>query len=360
MNYCSNYFINISHLKSNIKKLVRHAGRSVKFCAVVKADCYGLGFENVIPYIDDLVDMYAVANLGECKALRVYTQKEILMLGGVEIEDAHYYATNNIGVSVNSLNELKALEKALVNDKINIHIAYNTGMNRYGIKSELLLKKCVALIKKSSVLNLEGIYTHFATDDKNSEFLFKQYDKFNKIALKNKSSNCIFHCSASFASLNYKQLNKDMVRVGFAMYGFINNNIGLQKVVNITSKVIEIQNVKRGEGVGYDLTYVANKNMRIAVVGFGYADGYARNLGNMAYVLINGVKAKVIGRVCMDCFMVDITNIKNVYVGTGVMLLGRDGNNEITLQNYAEWLNTSPYEVLLNFRRTRTNVVLNK
>ncbi len=358
MDYCTDYIINIDNLISNIKYILRGLKPGTKMCAVVKADCYGLGYENVVPYIDDCVDMYAVASFGECKKLRAYTNKKILLLATFDLSDVDYFTNNNISVGVGSYTQLLAVSKLQFSRRLNVHLILNTGMNRYGIKSQMEFNKCVALIKKCANICLEGVYTHFATSDENSQFLYKQYDKFNKITSFLQKSDVCLHCSASYAFLGYKQYNMNMVRVGFAMYGFIEECKPLKKVLEIKSKITQIQYVKKGEGIGYDLTYFAPKNIKLGVVGLGYADGYSRMLSNNAYVLINGQKAKVIGTVCMDCFMVDITNIKNVFVGTGVTILGNSEKEELALLNYANWLNTSPYEVLLLFKRMRTNVLL--
>jgi len=150
----------------------------------------------------------------------------------------------------------------------------------------------------------------------------------------------------------------NMVRVGFSMYSSHYSRLNLKNVVTINSQVVAINQLKKGESVGYDRTFISKKNMKIAVVPLGYADGFSRSLSNNFSVIINEKTAPVVGRVCMDCFMIDITNIENVYVGTEVNILS--SLNPITLENYANALNTSPYEILTNFSQRRMDVIMNK
>lgn len=352
------YKIDIKNLICNIKNIKRKIGNGCDFCAVVKADCYGLGMENIIPYIDDYVDCYGVATIAECKKLRMYSNKKILLLSEVFLDDLMYCSECGVSVSISSLNTLKMIEGHLKDSKINVHFKINSGMNRYGIRSEIEFKKCLNFINRSNVLNLEGVFTHFASNENNIEFLLNQRDFFEKMIANLQKNDIKIHSSSSSAAITLGLKYGNMVRIGFGMYGEFNNDISLKKVLSISAKVLSITYVKKGEKVGYDQTYVAKENMKLAVVGMGYADGFSRRLSNNFSVLINGRHANVIGNVCMDCFMLDVTHIKNVYLGSEVVVLGKDGANEICLNDYAEVLNTNPYEVLLSFRRNRSEVVV--
>ena len=174
-----------------------------------------------------------------------------------------------------------------------------------------------------------------------------------------KVKDLIVHCANSFVATTDKLKLCNMVRIGFSMYSNHYERLKIENVVSIKARILNINRVKRGESVGYDRTHIAKKDEKIAIVSMGYADGFARNLSNNFKVLINGQFANVVGNVCMDCFMVDVTDIKNVYIGTSVTVLGEDCGNQITLEDYAKVLNFSPYEVLTNFRRRRMNEIVN-
>lgn len=355
MDYFTNYIINKKQLINNINLIKNKLSTKCKLCAVVKADCYGLGYENIVPIIDEFVDFYAVASVGESKRLREFTTQKILILGALELEEIEFCADNNISVSANNLEELQMVDKYLKSNILNVHLKINTGMNRFGVKGELFVKKALNFIKKSNVLNLEGVYTHFATSGEDVSFLLDQYDIFNKTIKKIDNDQLLVHCSSSFAVANLKQKFGNMARVGFVLYDGLSAD---KNILEIKSKIIHINNVKKGDFIGYGLSYKAERNLKVGVVGFGYADGFSRSLSNNFSVLVNDRFVPVIGSVCMDCFMVDLTNIKNVYVGSEVVILGTSGENKLQLSDYAKSLNTSEYEVLVSFNRKRCNIVM--
>jgi len=149
-----------------------------------------------------------------------------------------------------------------------------------------------------------------------------------------------------------------MVRCGNLLYGLTSNTLGNKLIVNITSKIVHINNVKKGESIGYDRTFIAQNKMKVAVVPIGYADGFDRRLSNKFDVLIKGHKCRIVGNICMDVFMVDITNLDNCVVGDEVVILGKQGKNSIMLEDYSKVLDTSPYEVLLKFNSKRLNYII--
>lgn len=352
------YEISKKSLENNISAIRRHMGNSTKICAVVKANAYGLGVENVCKIIEDEVDYWAVVSVFEALELRkISPQKPILILGSCNIEYANECAKHNITLSVSSVDEIRYLNKNLTSI-LNIHLKLNTGMNRYGVSNIKDLKNMLLEIKKCDRLKLTGVYTHFATKASDTKFIEKQYEKFKKMLNYVPKSNIIVHCSSSYVTLTDKQKLCNMVRVGFSLYGNLYNRLKIEDVVSVRAKVMFLHTISAGETVGYDRTFVAKKRTKIAVCSMGYADGFARNLGNNFKVLINGKWAPVVGRVCMDCFMADVTNIPQVYVGSRVTILGEDGDNKITLSDIAKAVDFSPYEVLLNFRKRRMNVIV--
>lgn len=352
------YLINKKNLLSNIQTLRRRVGNRTKICAVVKADAYGLGVKNVCPLIDDDVDFYAVASVMEAFELRnISSQKPILILGACDLNYANECAQKGIRLTISSLDEVKFLNKYLETIAL-VHLKINTGMNRYGIGSIKVLKEILAEIKHGGKIIVEGVFTHFATKSSDPAFIEEQYEKFASFLDFIPQKNLIIHCASSFVSFTDKGKHCSMVRVGFGLYSSPEKETKIKNVVSVRARVMFLHDVEKGESVGYERTYFATKKTKVAVCSMGYADGFARNLGNNFKVLINGEYAPVIGRVCMDCFMVDVTKIKNVFVGSSVTILGKDGNNEITLDDIAKAVNFSPYEVLLNFRKRRMNVKL--
>ena len=205
---------------------------------------------------------------------------------------------------------------------------------------------------------IEGIYTHFATNDKNVKIIEKQHKKFEKIIRNIKNEKILIHCCSSYGALKCGNFLHDMVRVGFALYTACEYDANLKNVVSIKSKIVHTNHISKGDFVGYDCLFVADKNMKIGIVPFGYGDGLPRRISGVGSVLINGQYAEILGYVCMDTVVVDITNIDGVDVGDEVVILGRVGMSELSVFSYAKILNTSPYEILTNFKRSRLEVVV--
>ncbi len=352
------FIIDGAVLQSNLKKIKRYVGRQTKICAVVKADAYGLGVRNVCPIISDEVDFYAVVSVKEAMELRLIDDKKpILILGAFNLEYVNWCAKNNITVAISNIDEVRYINK-YCSSSIDVHIKINSGMNRYGVKSVVLLREILKEIKRGQKINITGAYTHFATKLENLDFIDYQYAFFEKMLKEIKVKNLLVHCANSFVATTDKLKLCNMVRVGFSMYSDHYQRLKIENVLSVTARVLAINSVKRGESVGYDRTHIAKRNEKIAIVSMGYADGFARNLSNNFKVLINGQFTPVVGNVCMDCFMIDVTDIKGVFVGSQVTILGENADKKITLEDYAKALSFSPYEVLLNFRRRRMNVVI--
>ena len=333
------FVINKDNLINNIKQVAKQNPNS-KICAMVKANAYGVGVNQVVKIIDDYVDFYGVACFFEAKNLSKLTKNKILIVGALEKEKIN----SRFSYTCSSLEDVLFLK--YLNKKINIHLKVNSGMNRFGFVSINDFSMALKEIKFSK-LNLEGVYTHFATDD---DFVNVQMENFNKFVsiVKEKNFNPLIHADNSAVSLKHNH-NLDMVRIGFNL--FVLNN-GLHKAVaEIKTRVVQINYVKKGELVGYGYKALADKDKKIAVVPVGYADGFSTNLIGF-YLIINNVKCKVVN-VSMDCFMVDVSNL-NIKKGTEVPILNKDN----TLKNYAKFLKISEYEVLTNFSRLRADKLI--
>lgn len=354
----NDYIIDADKLQSNLKKIKRYIGRHTKICAVVKSDAYGVGVKNVCPIIADEVDYYAVVCVKEAMELRLIdSEKPILILGVCNLEYINWCAKNNIEISISTLDEVRYINK-YIDGTIKVHIKINSGMNRYGIKSITMLRQILKEIKKSNKIIIVGAYTHFATKSENLGFIDNQYEFFEKLVKEIKLKDLIVHCANSYVSTTDKLKVCNMVRVGFSMYSAHYERLKIENVLSIKARLIYVNNVKKGESVGYDRTFIAKRLSKIGVVSLGYNDGFARNLSNNFKVLINGQYVNVVGNVCMDCFMVDLTDIKGYFVGSEVVVLGESCDKIITLEDYAKALNFSSYEVLTGFKTRRMNVIV--
>ena len=361
------YIIKAKNLKNNIKSIKKRVDS--KICAVVKADGYGLKIENILPIIDDLVDFYAVACFKESKITRRFTNKKILVLNCVPNSCVIDCVNNDISISILNLKQLKGvisiLKKSKTKNKLNIHFAINTGMNRIGFKEKNEFYKAVLLCKRNqSLVNIEGIFTHFY----NAEFfditekqvgIFMQF--LNILALHFDISEIIKHTSNSVGSILYKDFEFDMVRIGIGMYSAMNESCLKHKhfvfldAVEIKSKIVNISNVKKGEHIGYGNTF-AKKDMKVATIPLGYADGIFRCYAKKGYVLCCGKFCKIVGRICMDMFMIDVSHI-NANLYDEVILIGTDKfGNKITLNDVAKCCDTISYEILTSIKQNRFDV----
>lgn len=352
MKCLNDYIVNVNKLRENTLTIKNIISKNTKFCAVVKANAYGVGMQTVCKTIADLVDFFAVANLKEALAIREFDKHtKILILGVVNKDEYLECAKNNISISISSLTHLE--NTIDLTEPINIHLQVNTGLNRFGFSSLNSFKKALKIIYNNPFLNLEGLYSHFATKDNDKLFIKKQFYKFS-LFKRLVSKNVICHIANSYATKLSNHYHLNMVRNGFGMYVQEGKSI-----ITIKSRIINILSVKKGDTIGYDRSFTANRKMKIAVVSIGYADGLDRHLSNNFSFLINGTRCHVVGKVCMDVCMVDVSNV-DVSLFDEVVILGKQKKEEITLQDYAKVLNTSPYEILLKFNHFRMNYIVKR
>ncbi len=329
--------ISKANLLNNLS-LIKQNNPDSKLCAMVKANAYGVGIKEVVKIIDSGVDFYGVSSRDEAVKLARLTKRPILVVGTTDRFDCHFsYSCMNLG-DVNTAIALKM--------PINVHLKINTGMNRYGFKNikdfELAINKI-----KNSLVNLQGVFTHFATDDK---LVLKQNNKFKKyIKLLNEYNlHPIIHADNSIANFKFNH-GYDMVRVGFNLYNC--NSYGFKPVVEILSKIVAINDVKSGELVGYNYRFVANKRLRVAVIPIGYADGFDMHFLGLK-LKVGEVECQVLN-ICMDCFMLDISNL-GLKVGDEIAIL----NKENPLEKYAKYARTSEYEIMTKFSFMRAKRII--
>ncbi|MBE5963794.1 MAG: alanine racemase [Lachnospira sp.] len=349
--------IDLDAIIINVKEITAALEPDTKIFAVIKADGYGHGAVAVAKAIEKYVYGFAVATVIEGMELRENEiKKPILILGYTPDTEFETLIENDIDATVFSLEDaikLDATAKAM--DKLaKCHIKIDTGMNRIGfVPSEKTIEDIIN-IKKLDNLDARGIFTHFASSDSmDRTFANKQYDIFNDLLEKLYDFGIEFeirHCANSAAIINMPNVALDAVRAGIAIYGmypsdYVNKRrVMLRPALELKSHVAMVKEVKEGEGISYSSTYVTPKQMKIATIPVGYGDGYPRSLSNKGYVLINGCKANIVGRICMDQMMVDVTDIENVNVGDTVVIIGRDGNECITVEELGELSGRFNYE----------------
>ena len=321
--------VNLRALRENIQYLKKRA-RGKRFCAVVKCNAYGHGIKKVCPAICDIVDYYAVANMREAEEVASLNLKRpILILSPVCQASENYL----IEYTVCSVEDMKRLENR--NGKVAVHIKLNTGMNRLGANAKEL-KRLLQYIKTNSRFVLKGVFSHFYMAGQKEDCNLQKL-RYNLLLKLIGNKNVIKHISSSEAALKWP--THDMLRCGIAMYGYGSKK--LKPALKISAPILQINNIKAGEFVGYSRGFKADKSMKIATIAIGYGDGYLRDFGNKAMALINGKKCRVIGNICMDLAMVDVTSV-NVKVGDRAYVL-TPSNNAETL---AKISNTIPYEIL--------------
>ena len=333
--------VNLENIKENVLKIRTHCPGYKYYFGVAKANCYGHGLEAVKYMLEAGVNYLAVATLDEALEIREFDQTTpILCLGIIPVEYLPIARDNRVAITISNI---AYLDEVLKYDGLVCHIKINTGMNRLGFKDKEEIKECFDRIKNSNN-KLEGIYTHIyeASDNNLSS---NQIDVFKELtSLINLDEIEIIHIGASDYTINYPKLDfVNGCRLGIIMYG-LNDRLNLKSTFSLISEVIQINDVKKGETVGYSGNYEALCDSKIAVIPIGYADGIIReNKGR--YVYINDNRYEIVGNVCMDMLFVKVD--ENVHVNDKVYLI--KDNDHI---NYiASYLNTIPYEVICSFKK---------
>jgi alanine racemase len=356
--------IDLDIIASNVDALMALTPKGTGAVAVVKADGYGHGDVAVAKAVYDKVRMYAVATLDEAVNLRENgIDKPILILGFVNVDEYETLVKNQVTATVFDYETARQLSETAqkLGMKALCHIKIDTGMRRIGLEPDESGIEVVKRISRLSNLDMQGIFTHFATSDEADKTKAeRQLDRFEKFVGKLSEEGITFkyvHCANSAAVIDMPQTYKDMVRLGIAMYGMYPSNevdksrVVLKPALKLMSHVTYVKEVPAGQEVSYGGTFVTGRTTTIATVSVGYGDGYPRSLSSKGYVLINGKKAPIIGRVCMDQMMVDVTDIEGVGRDSLVTLIGRDGDEEITVEEIAALANTFNYEFVCNLNK---------
>ena len=358
--------IDLDAIKHNYLQIRNNISDKSMLLCVIKADAYGHGAVALAKEYERLgADWFAVSNLEEAFQLRNNgIKKPILILGYTPANMAYELSKLNISQAVFSEEYANDLSNyaAKNNVKVKIHLKIDTGMSRIGFVFKNERENLETIKELRRVCNLEnliteGIFTHFAVADeagKSIETTNGQFSAFSDICkiLKDSGINIkIRHCSNSGGILNYPQTNLDMVRAGIILYGlfpsnYVRNKLDLQPAMSLKTVISQVKTVPEGTAVSYGGTFVTQRKTKIATVPIGYADGYLRVLSSKASMLVNGKKAPVIGRICMDQAMLDRTDIENINENTVVTVFGKDGDAEIKVEDIADIANTINYEIL--------------
>ena len=366
--------INLNALVHNFN-LIKTMTNGKRIMAVVKANAYGHNVSDIVPILDKAgADSFAVSNIDEALQLReLGIKKPILILGYTPADLVETLSKNNISQCVYSEEYALMLSQFAVkqNVNVNIHIKLDTGMSRLGFdcRSDDLIDINSAIYSaKLQNLIFEGIFTHFSVSDRTKltedGFTDSQYNRFIKsieIFRSNGLHPKFCHCANSGAIINDREKHLDITRPGIILYGIEPDNSpefknGFIPVMTLKSVISMVKEINVGDTVSYGRTYKADKNIKVATVSAGYADGYPRILSNKAYVLINGKKAKILGQVCMDQFVVDVSNIDDVKIGDEVILFGK----ELPVNELAEMASTIGYEIVCGISPRVPRIIIGK
>lgn len=344
---------NLDMMKQNIKE-------ETKMIGVIKTDGYGHGAVQIARYVmeeKDYIWGYAVATLDEAVLLKKnQVKKPVLVLGCIFPDQRDIMIEQEVRMTCYTLEMAEDISKRAqkLNQKAYIHIKLDTGMSRLGFQITEESVEEICRIASLPNLVLEGMYSHFATaDETDKTFTKKQLERYLWMKEKLEERKVTFpyyHCSNSAGIIDVKEANMDLVRAGISTYGLYpsneveKKNVPLKPALQLISHVAHVKWVESGTPVSYGCTYVTKRRTRIATIPVGYGDGYPRSLSNKGYVLIRGKKAPILGRVCMDQFMVDVTDIDAVTFQDGVTLVGTDGGEDLPVEVLSDLSGRFNYE----------------
>ena len=384
--------ISRNKIEKNLEKIKRI---NENIIYVLKDDAYGLGIENILPIlIENGCNYFAVAYIEEALEIKRISREKfskevnVMMLNYTEVEDIKIAVENGIELTIYSLFQFREYEKIFSEileegkDNIKIHIKLNTGMNRLGFDGDEIEELCSILkrfqvrnenksfleydkkgesaktVEKIGKLEIISIFSHISDSEnfKKTEAQVKKYEEFLRIFQKMGIDYRYTHLQASPLLFEYREkYNYDFGRVGMAIYGMepLSERVGLEQVINLHSKIISIRKVRKGEQVSYGNNGLLERDTIVAVVPIGYAHGLKKQIeSSNSYILIKGEKAYILGEVCMDMILVDVTDIEGVSVGDKAVIIGVQGDEEITLLKMAKWANTIQDDILTNFDKS--------
>lgn len=345
--------IDLAAIRHNVE-LLRHATPpGTKLLAVVKADAYGHG---IVPVAKNALaagaEWLAVARTDEGIVLRnAGVTAHILVLGASSPEEIREGVRHGLTLTVSGPRMVHAVQQWAVQEGKTglIHLKIDTGMGRIGVRTEEDVHAVLSALDHCPDVKLSGAFTHFADADGDSEdYTRMQFERFKSLT-NLLPKGIIRHCANSAAIHRYPEAALDMVRCGISMYGYppVKTEMSLKPAMNWLTAVTHVKTVQPGEKISYGCTFTAQQPMILATIACGYGDGYHRYTTGKAKVIIRGQLCPVVGRICMDQMMADVTGVEGVHPGDEVTLIGTNDDASITAENLAAWSGTISYEVLL-------------
>jgi len=366
--YAARLIQNVANLRSLCKN-------GEKFCAVVKANAYGHGVAEVVEILrDQPVDFFAVANIFEAVYIKplIRDDQKILIFEPLNLatppEHIDVCAKNGFHCAISCIDAAKYLSRYLKggDKRLSLHINIETGMGRLGIEPASAMT-LIDVIDSSKNLSLGGVYTHFATaDEDDMSFAYEQIENFNRFLETSgisRRKDVIVHAANSAAAMKLPEAHYDMVRCGIAMYGYYSRSqknppVELLPVMELQAPIIHLKRIPAGRSVSYGRSYFTTRDTVSAIIPFGYSDGYSRAFSNSACVRIGERFAPVMGRVCMDQFMVDVTDIPSVKVGDWVTIIDSDHRSPAGVYRLADIAGTICYEILISLHHHLKRIVV--
>lgn len=366
--------VNLDYIVENLENMKKNISSDTQIIAVIKTDGYGHGGIPIARYIEALEFLFgfAVATAEEAFELReAGIKKPILVLSYTFPYAYEKLIQEDIRVTVFRKDTLEALKKAAesTGKTANVHIKVDTGMGRIGIQPDENGEAFVEEALNTKGINIEGIYTHFAcADEADLTSAKEQIRKFceftKKVEEKLDYRIPIHHSSNSAGILALPEANMNLVRAGITMYGLLpslemaETQVPLRPVLSLHSHIVYVKELQKGQTVSYGSKFVADKPTKVATIPLGYGDGYPRSLSSKGYVLIRGRKAPILGRVCMDQFMVDVTQIPEAKEGDLVTLIGQNGEEIITANDLGELSGRFNYELVCDLNQRLPRVYI--
>lgn len=349
--------ISLDNYQKNILAVRSLLGSGVRLMAVVKADAYGHGQEKIAGAAEQAgADWLGVAMAEEGIALRkAGVNLPILIFTGLNEQDTLSALEHRLTLCAYTPDHLRYIRAAAdrIGHAAEVHIKLDTGMNRIGARDETDLGALLDIIGKSPGIHLTGAFTHFAcADDPNPAFTNRQLARFHQLT-RLLPQGILLHTAGTSALLTRPDTHFDMVRAGIALYGYapVKTSLKLLPVMSWAAEISHVKLIAKGDSVSYGATFTADRPMRVATVSVGYGDGFSRLLSNRGSVLINGCRCRVLGRICMDQIMADVTEAGGVKPGDEAVLIGEQGNERISAEEVAAQMGTISYEVLLNISK---------
>lgn len=351
--------IHLDAIEHNMRQLIRFLPQETAAIAVVKADGYGHGaVETANAALQAGASMLAVATPEEAIELREgQIQAELLVLGISPVSFAEVAADQNITLTVSSAKWIGEAANCMpVNKKMKLHVKIDSGMGRIGVRTERELSEIIQAVNRTSNVTIDGAFTHFAcADEEDPAYTLQQFQQFQQLVRLFPEKPRMIHAANSAATFMFPQFHLDAVRFGISLYGiapspYVDTHLPfpLQKALTLETELVHVKQLRAGERISYGGTYKTAGNEWIGTLPIGYADGLKRSLTGQE-VIIAGTRVPIVGRICMDQCMIQLP--EEYAAGEKVTLIGRQGDEEVTMEEWAARLGTIPYEIAVTFSK---------